>query len=179
MPRVWTGRYSDYLKTEHWRALAERVKEQAGRRCQICNSGGRLEGHHRTYDNLGAELPGDVIALCSDCHSKFHDKIVVMTAEDYPPVTRRLSPPLTQRPPNTNKMIVIAILEELSPEGWGECSDVLEDLARKASSCTPKRAREIRKLMVAEGFIYDAIEGHEWWNITETGRKFLEELRAT
>jgi hypothetical protein len=66
--------YKEYLETEHWKELSEKTKELAGNLCQLCNSDGELHAHHRTYDRLGEELPGDLICLCSDCHKKFHNK---------------------------------------------------------------------------------------------------------
>ncbi len=67
-------KYKDYLKTEHWKQLARMAKENADNKCQLCNSGGELHAHHRTYERVGCEKDGDVICLCADCHGKFHDK---------------------------------------------------------------------------------------------------------
>lgn len=72
-PNLATMPYAEYLKTEHWQQQREAAKERAGHRCQLCNSGERLEVHHRTYERRGAEEPGDLIVLCHGCHEKFHD----------------------------------------------------------------------------------------------------------
>lgn len=66
--------YDEYLKTEHWRRVASEAKAKSGSRCAICNADGVLHAHHRTYERRGFEEPGDVIALCADCHAKFHNK---------------------------------------------------------------------------------------------------------
>ena len=67
-------KYKDYLKTEHWKAISKQAKENADNRCQLCNSGGELHTHHRTYDRVGKEKISDLICLCANCHAKFHDK---------------------------------------------------------------------------------------------------------
>lgn len=43
----------------------------AGRRCQVCNRGWGLDGHHRTYSNLWREQEGDVVILCRTCHELY------------------------------------------------------------------------------------------------------------
>ena len=67
-------KYKDYLKTEHWKAISKQAKENADNRCQLCNSGGELHTHHRTYDRVGKEKISDLICLCANCHKKFHDE---------------------------------------------------------------------------------------------------------
>jgi hypothetical protein len=65
--------YQEYLRTPEWRRRRERKLDQADLRCQFCNRHHRsLNVHHRTYENLGEELDGDLIVLCRACHSTFH-----------------------------------------------------------------------------------------------------------
>ncbi len=64
--------YEQYLHSEAWRQRRAIMVERADHRCQLCNSGGRLEVHHRTYARLGAERPEDLIVLCHTCHATFH-----------------------------------------------------------------------------------------------------------
>ena len=64
--------YDAYLQTPEWRSRREWALERAGHRCQVCNGDDALQVHHRSYENLGAELPGDLIVLCDDCHGLFH-----------------------------------------------------------------------------------------------------------
>ena len=66
--------YDEYIQTDQWQALAAETKRLAGNRCQICNAGGELHAHHRTYQRLGHELQSDLVALCSNCHGLFHGK---------------------------------------------------------------------------------------------------------
>lgn len=67
--------YSQYLRTEHWQDVRKRALKRANFACQLCNSRSALQVHHRTYENRGQEENRDVIALCANCHAKFHDKL--------------------------------------------------------------------------------------------------------
>lgn len=75
-------KYADYLRTAAWLAKRDWAIERADNRCQICNSPDRLEVHHRSYENLGAERPGDIVVLCSDCHGLFHDRMAKPSIPD-------------------------------------------------------------------------------------------------
>lgn len=70
----WNENYSDYIRSSSWKTKSNAAKVRAGRRCQLCNSTKFLQTHHRTYERLGKEDPGDLIVLCDDCHKKFHGK---------------------------------------------------------------------------------------------------------
>ena len=68
--------YSEYLKTSYWQGIRKTMLKIAQFRCQLCNKGGELHVHHRSYKNKGnrnKELQ-DLIVLCQECHAKFHDK---------------------------------------------------------------------------------------------------------
>lgn len=68
--------YQDYLQTPEWQDTRKRALKRANFSCQLCNSNNQqLDVHHRTYENLGEEDNRDLIVLCRDCHSKFHNKI--------------------------------------------------------------------------------------------------------
>jgi hypothetical protein len=70
-----TMSYDQYLRTDHWLKVRDAAIERANRRCALCNSGVNLHVHHRTYDRLGRELPGDLTVLCSACHDRFHETL--------------------------------------------------------------------------------------------------------
>lgn len=65
--------YNEYLMTEHWQEFRKYALKRAGYRCQLCNSTGTLDVHHRTYERRGCEEIGDVTVLCRKCHEKHHD----------------------------------------------------------------------------------------------------------
>lgn len=67
--------YQEYLKSEHWATVRDMALERSNNRCQLCNnSNKRINVHHNNYRNLYKETPADVIALCGDCHEKFHSE---------------------------------------------------------------------------------------------------------
>jgi len=72
-PAKRPSNYAEYLQSDHWKDLSEKKRKEAKYLCQLCNEGGILNVHHRTYDNLGNEDLADLIVLCEPCHGKFHD----------------------------------------------------------------------------------------------------------
>jgi 5-methylcytosine-specific restriction endonuclease McrA len=66
--------YNEYLQSEHWQRKRAEALERADRACQLCASTKRLQVHHRSYENLGAEDDADLTVLCADCHAGFHGK---------------------------------------------------------------------------------------------------------
>jgi nucleoside 2-deoxyribosyltransferase len=68
--------YKEYLKTDRWKDLAAQAKKSAGHRCQMCNSTNQLDTHHRSYTHKGTpDEIYDLVVLCHECHSKFHNKL--------------------------------------------------------------------------------------------------------
>lgn len=62
-----------YLRSDHWRALRERMLQRAGGFCSQCRRrSSRLEVHHLTYRNLGQERESELQVLCHDCHVEEH-----------------------------------------------------------------------------------------------------------
>ena len=71
-------RYEDFLNTPYWNAISQYAKSRAKFKCQLCNCTENLNTHHRTYERHGREhlpqvIKEDLIVLCQDCHSKFHE----------------------------------------------------------------------------------------------------------
>lgn len=67
--------YRDYLRSEEWQQRRLKVLEAAGFRCQTCNAPAQkmmLDVHHRTYERVGKEESGDLVALCRKCHQVIH-----------------------------------------------------------------------------------------------------------
>ncbi len=80
--------YREYMQSSSWKVQAERAKERAGQKCQICNAERsediELHAHHRTYVRLLFELPGDLTVLCKECHDLFEER-----RPKQPPTTSR------------------------------------------------------------------------------------------
>ena len=64
--------YEEYLQTPEWGERRDFMLQQAGNRCQVCNSPEDLNVHHRTYERRGNEEHGDLTVLCQSCHAWFH-----------------------------------------------------------------------------------------------------------
>jgi hypothetical protein len=82
--------YREYIVSREWREHPVRVAEleAAGFRCRLCNDGGdgvTIEAHHRTYDNLFNEQPGDLTALCRRCHRVVTDHLRRISFADRKP----------------------------------------------------------------------------------------------
>ncbi len=72
-PRL--GSYQEYLQSNSWARKRAFMLQRAGNRCQLCNTRGPLQVHHRTYDRIFQERPDDLIVLCRSCHARFHGKV--------------------------------------------------------------------------------------------------------
>lgn len=66
--------YQDYLNSEGWKAKRAMILNMWGNRCALCNEGGELHLHHRTYERKGNEDPFGLIPLCKKHHEIFHGK---------------------------------------------------------------------------------------------------------
>jgi hypothetical protein len=66
--------YKAYLQSDHWIALKKRFYKKYPRQCAICESKGQVDLHHRTYKRLGKERITDLVALCREHHSAFHEE---------------------------------------------------------------------------------------------------------
>jgi hypothetical protein len=69
-------KYNYFLQTPYWKVISEIKKRDSDYKCNLCNSGEKLETHHKTYDHRGDEIRhmNDLIVICNDCHRKFHDR---------------------------------------------------------------------------------------------------------
>lgn len=88
--RIGAADYQAYIASEAWRygkARQQCLRRAAGR-CRACRRPRRLEAHHWTYDRLGFERPGDLVALCDRCHVLVHRLALVLSGSR----TRALGP---------------------------------------------------------------------------------------
>jgi len=65
--------YKDYIASKEWEETRREIFAKYGYRCVICGSEHNLHVHHITYENLGEEKDGDLVALCPECHKCLHD----------------------------------------------------------------------------------------------------------
>jgi hypothetical protein len=65
--------YLEYLQSEHWLELHQRVIERDGGKCTRCPSRVRLQAHHLFYRARWEDsLLSDLVTLCRPCHEKEH-----------------------------------------------------------------------------------------------------------
>ena len=94
------ARYAD----PSWRIIRNATLTRDNFTCQICgvncvNNPEFLNAHHMTYKHFWYEEPGDMITLCRDCHTAWHDwlkanedKLTAMDAEIHERMTMALRP---------------------------------------------------------------------------------------
>lgn len=68
-----TPEYKQYIQSKEWRLKRLQAIERDDNRCRVCNSGIKLDVHHRTYKRLGDELSNDLTTLCKACHDLFSE----------------------------------------------------------------------------------------------------------
>lgn len=66
--------YADYIKSKAWRGRRSRYFSKFGKKCAVCSSKYNIGVHHLSYEKLGDEPDGHLVALCWNCHSTFHDE---------------------------------------------------------------------------------------------------------
>jgi 5-methylcytosine-specific restriction endonuclease McrA len=75
IPSITVIEYRDYLTSEEWAQRRAFMLKRADYRCQDCNSPESLQLHHLTYERIGRERITDLLVLCSDCHTAYHDRL--------------------------------------------------------------------------------------------------------
>lgn len=65
--------FYQYIKTQAWEEMRQKVFRRDGFRCVVCGEEKNLNVHHLTYENLGAEKVSDMITLCRTCHQGIHE----------------------------------------------------------------------------------------------------------
>ena len=65
-------RYDNYLDGPDWKEKREAVIARANGICEGCGKGKATEAHHLTYDDFGDEFLFQLVALCENCHVRWH-----------------------------------------------------------------------------------------------------------
>jgi len=75
--------YEDYLKTEHWRQLRERIYQERNGICERCGRelDGVFEVHHKSYKSVGHEADTSLMLVCPECHRGIHAEMKAKAAE--------------------------------------------------------------------------------------------------
>lgn len=64
--------HDEYLKTPEWQKRRKLVLARANNLCEGCREAPATEVHHLTYENWQAEFLWELVAICHDCHERFH-----------------------------------------------------------------------------------------------------------
>ena len=65
--------YAKYLKSPRWKRIQFAVKFNQKGVCAVCGKPAKpMIIHHKSYERVGREEPGDVVGLCRVCHDVFH-----------------------------------------------------------------------------------------------------------
>lgn len=64
--------YRAYLRSPEWAAVRRLALRRHDGLCGLCGTRYAVHVHHRTYANVGAEGPEDVVAVCGPCHEVQH-----------------------------------------------------------------------------------------------------------
>lgn len=73
--------YKKYLASPAWKAKAADARAHADNRCERCGLSKKLDVHHLTYERVPNEEPGDLQALCRDCHDLAHEDPRILAAQ--------------------------------------------------------------------------------------------------
>lgn len=65
-------RYREYLRSSMWRDKRSRVMARADGLCEGCRVEEATEVHHLSYTHIYAEFLFELVALCRDCHERWH-----------------------------------------------------------------------------------------------------------
>lgn len=60
------------MASDHWRQTRLEALRHSRFRCKECGAKGKLEVHHKTYDNLYWETMDDLEVRCRACHEARH-----------------------------------------------------------------------------------------------------------
>ena len=64
--------YDQYLQTEKWGRIRERVLSRADGICEGCGRRKATQVHHLSYTHVGEEFLFELVAICRDCHGRLH-----------------------------------------------------------------------------------------------------------
>lgn len=79
-----------YLRSDHWNDVRTKALMSSKFACRGCCCKDKLQVHHLTYANLGAECLDDLMVLCDECHALTHALLNEMNGVLDAPVQRRV-----------------------------------------------------------------------------------------
>lgn len=71
-PSLQRALYAEYLKSAEWADRRDRVMARAGGVCEGCRERAATEVHHLTYEHITREFLFELVAICGECHARYH-----------------------------------------------------------------------------------------------------------
>ena len=65
--KIYYKKYYDYINSEEWQELRQKILKRDGYKCQICNKSAN-HVHHLTYVHFTKEYMFELVSLCEMCH---------------------------------------------------------------------------------------------------------------
>jgi 5-methylcytosine-specific restriction endonuclease McrA len=69
---AWWARYDEHLASEKWQRTRKTIFERDQGICQGCLARPATQVHHVTYRNVCNEFAFQLVAICDECHERFH-----------------------------------------------------------------------------------------------------------
>jgi 5-methylcytosine-specific restriction endonuclease McrA len=77
----WWRWYDEYLRSPAWRRKRKLVMDRSCGACEGCRSRPADHVHHLTYDHVGHEFLWELVAVCTGCHDRVHERKVGSCAD--------------------------------------------------------------------------------------------------
>ena len=68
----WWDEYNAYLRTPEWESRRRLVMLRSQGICEGCRKRTAKEVHHLSYAHVGQEFLFELVALCKECHDRWH-----------------------------------------------------------------------------------------------------------
>ena len=66
--------YHEYLDTVDWEGLRKKVFSRSKGLCEGCLEKEATQVHHLTYAHIGKEFLWELVAVCDECHERYHEE---------------------------------------------------------------------------------------------------------
>ena len=66
-----------YMNSQKWRGKRRGYFKRHEKKCAACKSERDITLHHMTYENLGQETDADLVPLCQECHTLYHQRYAI------------------------------------------------------------------------------------------------------
>jgi len=136
--------YESYLQSQEWADRRQQVMQRAEGICEGRRRRRATEVHHLSYAHVTQEFLFELVAMCGECHARWHDKTPRPAAKWTPRHTGRLPADPSPSEQSTQKRLsVLAIharakfMAKPLPELPAPTADQVAELAKARREGTP------------------------------------------